>query len=78
MPLVGRCKLTSDDESRRAENEFPITTMNANDAHWQWQVGTGPIALLDCKRLVDMHIERLSSALVACNEVSFAEFVVQQ
>ena len=46
-PLVGRVELTSDDESLRAEIEFPIKTMNANDTHGQWQVDTGPIALPD-------------------------------
>tara|TARA_B110000263_G_C15224838_1_gene471742 strand:- start:533 stop:961 length:429 start_codon:yes stop_codon:yes gene_type:complete len=43
--LVGRVDLTSDNESLRAEIEFPIKTMNANDTHWQWQVDSRPIAL---------------------------------
>ena len=70
--------MTSDDGSLRAEIEFPIKTMNANDTHWQWQVDTGPIALLDFNADVDMHIKRLSPAFVAYNAANFAEFVVQQ
>lgn len=77
-PLVERVELMSDDESLRAEIEFPIKTMNANDTHWQWQVDTGPIALPDFNADVDMHIKRLSPAFVAYNAASFAEFVVQQ
>jgi hypothetical protein len=77
-PLVGRFELTSDDESLRAEIEFPVKTMNANDTHWKWQVDTGPIALPDFGADVDMHIKRLSPAFVAYNAASFAEFVVQQ
>ena len=77
-PLVGRVELASDDGALRAEIEFPIKTMNANDTHWRWQVDTGPIALPNFSADVDLHVKRLSPAFVAYNAPDFAEFVVQQ
>ncbi|MDP6823873.1 MAG: hypothetical protein QF554_11355 [Dehalococcoidia bacterium] len=76
-PLVGRVELTSEDAALRAEIEFPIKTMNANDTHWKWQVDTGPIALPDFTTDVDLHVKRLSPAFVAYNVDGFADFVVQ-
>lgn len=77
-PLVGLVEITSEDGALRAEIEFPIKTMNANDSHWRWQVDTGPIAFPDFSADVDLHVKRLSPAFVAYNVPEFADFVVQQ
>ena len=78
IPLVGRVEVASEDGALKAQLEFPIKTMNANDIRNLYQVDTGPVAFPDFEMQAERHVERLWPAYVAYNAPHFADFVVQK
>jgi hypothetical protein len=76
IPLVGSVEISSG--RLKAEMQFPIKTMNANDIEDIYQVDTGPIPFPNFEADVDRQVQRLSPAYVAYNAPDFADFVVQQ
>jgi len=74
--LNGRTEIT--DGSYTAIIEFPIKTMNVNDANVMYQVDTGPILLPDFSSTKDRMVEQFSLAYVAYNRFDEAYFVIQE
>ena len=50
--------------------------MNANDIDDIYQVNTGPLPFSDFTLDVDLQVERLSPAYVACRAPDFSDFVI--
>ncbi len=71
LPLVGRTEMLDEAGETVAHLQYPIKTMNVNDAEhspsgdWCYQVDTGPIAAPGLDRPAEPAIERLDLAFIA-------------
>lgn len=74
-PLVGR---TIIDAGRyRAELQYPIKTINANERDAVYQTDTGPILFPDFEREPDDLITGMELAFIAFNAPTWAEVIVR-
>jgi hypothetical protein len=73
--LVGIHRLES--ERYRAEIEYPVKTINANERDWVYQTDTGPILFPDLDCEPEVLLSRLELAFTAANNPTWAEFIVR-
>ncbi len=73
--LVGIHRLESD--RYRAEIEYPVKTINANERDWVYQTDTGPILFPDLQCEPHDLLPRLELAFTAANDPTWAEFIVR-
>ena len=77
LPLVARTELRNDGNGLRAVIEYPVKTVNINDARNIYQVDTGPLAFPDLEARTDRLAESIHLAFVAFNVAHFADFVIE-
>ena len=73
--LVGVHRIESD--RYRAEIEYPVKTINANERDWVYQTDTGPILFPDLECEPDELLSKLELAFTAANDPAWAEFIVR-
>ena len=79
--VILRQQQSADAGEMVARLEYPIKTMNVNDAgnspngDWIYQVDTGPILAPDPRRQGDLPVERLDLAFIAWNAPDRAELI---
>ena len=78
VPLVGQVETESGDGRFKAELEFPIKTMNANDIETIYQVDTGPLPFPEFDEEGEFEISKFSAAYVAYNQPTLADFILQR
>ena len=72
QPLIGVIGIDSD--RYRADLEFPIKTMNANERDWVYQTDTGPILFPDLTREPTELLTGMELAFVAVNSADWADW----
>jgi hypothetical protein len=77
LPLVVQTELWNEQTRMRAIVEFPVKTMNINDARNMYQADTGPVVFPDLSKRYDRTVESLSLAYVAVNASHFADFIIE-
>jgi hypothetical protein len=73
--LVGVHRIESD--RYRAEIEYPVQTINANERDLVYQTDTGPILFPDLDCQPDQLLSRIELAFTAANTPTWAEFIVR-
>lgn len=79
-PLIGRTEMLDDAGEMVARLEYPIKTMNVNEAEhsggeWIYQVDTGPILVPDPTRQVELAVEQFDLAFIAWNAPDWADLI---
>jgi hypothetical protein len=79
-PLVGRTEMLDEAGETLAGLQYPIKTMNVNDAQhadgeWIYQVDTGPIIAPDPARQVELAVEQFDLAFIAWNAPDWADLI---
>jgi len=80
-PLIGRTEMLDDAGEMVARLEYPIKTMNVNEAEraggkWIYQVDTGPIIVPDPARQVELAVEQFDLAFIAWNAPTWADLIL--
>jgi hypothetical protein len=78
FPIVAQTELIDCKPGYRAIIEYPIKTMNINDAKDLYQIDTGPVLLPDFSSPFECSAETLQLAYVAFNNSQFADFVIEK
>jgi len=78
LPIIGQTEIWHSMTLMRAIIEYPVKTMNINEARRLYQVDTGPVLLPDLECRFERPVESLRLAFVAFNVPHFADFVVEQ
>lgn len=77
LPLVARTEIRNEESGLQAVLEYPVKTMNINDARDIYQVDTGPLAYPELSRRPEHLAETIRLAFVAFNVAHFADFVIE-
>jgi hypothetical protein len=77
LPLVAHTEMVNEDTGLKAIMEYPIKTMNINDARNLYQVDTGPILLPELSKRFDRTVDSINLAYVAFNVQGCADFVIE-
>ncbi len=76
-PLVAETEIWNNDTQLRAVFQYPIKTMNIQEANDIYQVDTGPLAFADLSERRETLVEQICLAFVAFNVEHFADFVIE-
>jgi len=77
LPIVAQTEIFNEDTGLRAIIEYPVKTMNINDAMDLYQTDTGPVLLPNLSKRCDKTVDSIDLAFAAFNVPHFTDFVIE-